>query len=121
MRVIGLSKTQFYARIAMIVSLAALFVTAVDGTFSGEIPSVGVDQGKSLFNGQIVAVLGTHLPASGVINLQGPQHGVVSLSGYFTNPGGYMNVFPMGSLGVTTASTAGGSGMGGGVVSGMGM
>ena len=107
----------------MIVSLAALFVTAVDGTFSGEIPSVGVDQGKSLFNGQIVAVLGTHLPASGVINLQGPQHGVVSLSGYFTHPGGYMNVFPMGSLGVTTVSTAGsaGSGMGGGEVSGMGM
>jgi hypothetical protein len=116
--VIGLSKTQFYARIAMIVSLAALFVTAVDGTFSGEIPSIGVDQGKSLFTGQIVALPGTHLPAGGIINLQGPKPEVVSLSGYFANQQGYMNVFTGGLLGVTTASTAGSTGMGGGEVSG---
>ena len=60
--------------------------------------------------------------ANGVLNLQGPTHSIVSLSGYYSNMNNYLNIFyAQGeNRGFTTSTSGGESGGKGGEADGGG-
>ena len=106
-----MQKIQFNLKGMLMISIAMFIIGQAAGAIntpsvtSGEIPNL------SQFGEYSQGV-----DANGVLNLQGPNHSIVSLSGYYSNMNNYLNIFyAQGeNRGFTTSTSGGESGDNGG-------
>jgi uncharacterized membrane protein YgcG len=102
-----MQKIQSNLKGMLMISIAVFIVGQAAGAIntpsvsSGEIPNL-TQFGE---HSQVV-------DANGVLNLQGPIHGIVSLSGYYSNMNNYLNIFyaQAENRGFTTSTSGGESG-----------